>query len=187
MRVDTFRWHAVVLSTMLGLGTPRILSGFVSAFKMRRRVPPDWLPLLMAAVVLTEIFQFWWALAELLKRPQWSMTDFGLLIALVMTLFLAAALISPSEADLADGPGFFERDGRYALLVLALFDVGALVTNWWLWKQSVWSLPNLPVACLAVICAVAAVTRQRRIQAAMALAYLVVGLAGVMVDSPASY
>ena len=83
----------------------------------------------MAAVVLTEIFQFWWALAELLQRPQWSMTDFGLLIALVMVLFLAAALISPSEADLAEGPGFFDRDGRYALLILALFHVGALVTN----------------------------------------------------------
>src|ERR1041384_4251203 len=132
--MDTFRWLAVVLSTILGLGTTRILSGFVSAFKMRSRTKQDWLPLLMAGVVLTEIFQFWWALAELLQRPQWSMVDFGFFIALVLTLFLAAALISPSESDLAEGPGFFQRDGRYALLVLGFFHVGALVTNWWLWS-----------------------------------------------------
>lgn len=185
--MDTFRWLAVVLSTILGLGTTRILSGFVSAFKMRRRTRPDWVPLLMGAVVLIEIFQFWWALAELLQRQTWSMSDFGLLVALVMVLFLAAALISPSEADLAEGPGFFQRDGRYALLLLAVFHAGALVTNWWLWNQSVWSAPSIPVITLAAICVVAAMTRQRRIQAAMALLYVVVGFAGVLTDSPESY
>lgn len=185
--MDTFRWLAIVLSTILGLGTTRILSGFVSAFKMRHRVTPDWLPLSMAAVVLTEIFQFWWALAELLDRPQWSMTDFGLLLALAMMLFLAAALISPSEADLADGPGFFERDGRYALLVLALFHTVALLTDWWLWQQPVWSAPSSPVIGLAAICVVAAVTRLRRVQTAMAVLYLVFGLIGIVADSPTSY
>lgn len=185
--MDTFRWLAVVLSTILGLGTTRILSGFVSAFKMRRRVAPDWLPLVMAAVVLIEIFQFWWALAELLARPQWSMMDFGLLITLAMTLFVAAALISPSEADLADGPGFFERDGRYALLVLALFHVGALFTNWWLWREPLYSGANYPVVALAAICTVAAVTKQRRIQIAMVMLYVVFGLAGVLTESPTSY
>ena len=185
--MDTFRWLAVVLSTILGLATTRILSGFVSAFKMRRRTTPDWLPLLMAAVILTEIFQFWWALAELLQRPQWSIIDFGLLIALAMTLFLAAALISPSEADLAEGPGFFQRDGRYALLALAVFHLAALVTNWWLWNQPPWAAQALPVIGLAVICVAAAVTSQRRIQATIAVLYLLLGLAAVIVVSPSSY
>jgi hypothetical protein len=185
--MDTFRWLAVVLSTILGLATTRILSGFVSAFKMRRRITPDWLPLLMAAVVLTEIFQFWWALAELLQRPQWSMIDFGLLIALAMTLFLAAALISPSEADLAEGPGFFQRDGRYALLALAVFHVGALVTNWWLWNLPPWATQDLPVIGLAVICVAAAVTSQRHIQVTMAVVYLLLGLAAIIAASPSSY
>lgn len=185
--MDTFRWLAVVLSTILGLATTRILSGFVSAFKMRHRVTPDWLPLLMAAVVLIEVFQFWWALAELLTRPQWSMIDFGLLLGLAMTLFVAAALITPSDADLADGPAFFQRDGRYALLVLALFHVGALVTNWWLWKQPFFSVLNTPVIGLAAICVIAAVTKQRRIQIAMAALYLLLGVVGSISESPTSY
>lgn len=185
--MDAFRWLAVVLSTMLGLGTTRILSGFVSAFKMRHRATPDWLPLSMGAVVLVEIIQFWWALAELLGRPHWSMADFALLLALAMLLFLSAALISPSEADLADGPGFFVRDGRYALLVLAMFHVTALVTNRWIWGQPVLSLPNAPTIGLVAICLVSAFTKRRRIQAAMAVLYLLVGFAGVMAESPASY
>lgn len=185
--MDTFRWLAVVLSTILGLGTTRILGGFVSAFKMRRRRTPDWLPLLIAAVVLVEIIQFWWALAELLQRPRWSMIDFALLLALVMQLFLAAALISPSEADLAEGPGFFERDGRYALLVLAAFHVMALVTNRVLWNQPILSAPNAPTIVLAGICLVAAMLKRRHIQAGMAILYLLVGLAAVLSDSPSSY
>lgn len=185
--MDTFRWLAVVLSTILGLGTTRILGGFVSAFKMRRLARPDLLPLLMAAVVLAEIFQFWWALAELLSRPEWSMTDFGLLLTLAMMLFLAAALISPSEADLAEGPGFFERDGRFALLVLALFHTVALVTNWWLWKQPVWSTPSFPVIGLVTVCVMSALTKKRRVQIAMAMLYLVLGLVGIVADSPTSY
>lgn len=185
--MDTFRWLAVVLSTILGLGTTRILSGFVSAFKMRRRVAIDWLPMVMAAVVLTEIFQFWWALAELLERPRWSILDFALLIALVMVLFLAAALISPSEADLAEGPGFFGRDGRYALLILALFHVGALVANWWLWSQPVWSASSIPVFGLAAICVAASATSRRGVQVTMAALYFVVAVAGILAESPAYY
>jgi len=185
--MDTFRWLAVVLSTILGLATARILSGFVSAFKMRRRVNMDWLPLLMAAVVLIEIFQFWWALAELLPRQQWSMTDFGLLLSLAMTVFVAAALISPSDVDLASEPAFFERDGRYGLLVLSMFHIGALITDWWLWKQPLASAQSALVVGLAAICAVAALTKQRRIQIAMAALYLVFGLSASVFESPASY
>jgi hypothetical protein len=177
--MDTFRWLAVVLSTILGLGTTRILGGFVSAFKMRRRVRPDWLPLSMGGVVLIEIVQFWWALAELLTRPHWSMTDFALLLALAMRLFLSAALISPSEADLADGPGFFVRDGRYALLVLGLFHVMALVANRWIWGQPVLSSPNAPTIALVAICFAAALTTNRRTQATMAVLYLLAGFAAV--------
>lgn len=185
--MDTFRWLAVVLSTILGLGTTRILSGFVSSFKMRRRVQVDWLPLLMAGVILLEIVQFWWALAELLGRPQWAMADFALLLLLVMLLFVSAALISPSDADLADGPGFFERDGRYALLVLGLFHVFAAVTNWRLWNSSVFTPDGLPVLMLASICFVASMTKRRGLQQMMAGLYLIVGLVGVWVESPAAY
>lgn len=185
--MDTFRWLAVVISTMLGLGTTRVLSGYVSAFKMRHRVALDWLPLTMAAVILFEIFQFWWALAELLQRPHWSMADFGILIVLAMLLFLAAALIMPSETDLIDGRAFFERDGRWALLILAIFHMAALLANSRLWGQSFADLDALPVATLAGVCLVAAVTRRRRLQEAMALLYVAIGATGIIAESPMSY
>jgi hypothetical protein len=185
--MDTFRWLAVVLSTIIGLGITRVLSGFVSAFKLRRRARPDWLPLLIAAVILSEILQFWWALAELLNRPDWTVTDFMLLIALVMQLFLAAALITPSEAEIMEEAGFFERDGRYALLVLAIFHLTAIVTNHRLWGQSALSLGSLPIVALAVICLVAAATKRRKLQEAMAILYLAASVVSIMIESPAGY
>ena len=145
--MDTFRWLAVVLSAVLGLGVTRVLTGFISVFKMRRRTRPDWLPLLMGAVVLAEMLQFWWALVELLHRQHWTAIDFLLLVALVMLLFLAA-LIMPTKTDLAESPGFFERDGRWALLVLALFHVAATFTNLWFWNQPglvVTFVPKVPI------------------------------------------
>lgn len=185
--MDTFRWLAVVLSTVLGLGITRVLTGFVAAFKMRARTRPDWLPLLLGAVVLAEILQFWWALVELLHRTGWSATDFVLLVTLVLLLFLAAALIMPTESDLAEGPGFFERDGRWALLILALFHVAATVANGWFWGQPVLSIPALPGLALAATSLTAAVTTRRHLQEAMAVLYLVLSIAAVVMDSAASY
>jgi hypothetical protein len=185
--MDTFRWLAVVLSTMLGLGIARILSGFVSAFKMRRRVRLDWLPLLLGGVILAEIVQFWWALAELLHRAQWTAGDFTFLLVLVMLLFLAAALIMPADNDLAEGPDFFERDGRWALLVLALFHVAAILANLWFWQQSPVSLPTLPIAVLAAASLTAAITTRRRLQETMAVVYVACSVAAAWADSPLSY
>lgn len=185
--MDTFRWLAVVLSTIIGLGITRILGGFVSAFKLRRRARPDWLPLTIAAVVLSEILQFWWALADLLTRTEWAVVDFMLLVALVMQLFLAAALITPSETEIVEEADFFARDGRYALLVLAVFHLTAIVTNHRLWGQSALSPESLPILALAVICLVAASTRRRRLQEALAILYLLAGVAGILIESPWGY
>jgi hypothetical protein len=89
----------VVLSTVLGLGVARILSGFVAAFKAGGRVRQDWLPLLLAGVILAELLQFWWAIAELSVAKTWTLASFTLLVGLIVMLFLAAALIVPAESD----------------------------------------------------------------------------------------
>lgn len=136
---------------------------------------------------MAEMLQFWWALVELLHRQHWTAIDFLLLVALVMLLFLAAALIMPTEADLAEGPGFFERDGRWALLVLALFHVAATVTNRWFWDQLLLSIPALPGIALAATSLIAAVTTRRHLQEVMAVLYLVLSIAAILAASPGSY
>jgi hypothetical protein len=73
-------------------------AGYVTAFKARRQTPPDWLPLILAGVVLGELLQFWWAIAELATIKSWSLPAFTFLVGLIMALFLATALIVPAES-----------------------------------------------------------------------------------------
>lgn len=185
--MDTFRWIAVVLSTVLGLGIARILTGYVAVFKMRATVGFDWLPALLSAVVLAEILQFWWAIAELGSRPGWSLADFTLLVVLVMLLFLSAALIAPSETDLSARTDYFQRDGRWALLVLATFHFVAIVVNAWFWNQPILSLPSLLTFLLGAISVIAAVTARRPVQQIMALAYCALTVLDTFLESPLTY
>lgn len=185
--MDIFRWIAVVLSTVLGLGIARILTGYVAAFKMRDRVAVDWLPVILSAAVLGEILQFWWAIVELAPRPSWSLADFTILVALAMLLFLSAALISPSESDLDRRAGYFEKDGRWAMLVLAAFHGVAIFANAWFWNEPVLSRVTLVVVLLALVSLCAALIRRRPVQQAMAIAYCLIAFVGTFVESPVSY
>jgi hypothetical protein len=185
--MDTFRWIAVVLSTVLGLGIARILSGYVAAFKMRAKVGYDWLPALLSAVVLSEILQFWWAIAELGTRPNWTLADFTVLIALVMLLFLSAALIAPTEGDLDQRRDYFEHDGRWALLVLACYHLAAIVANARFWDAPLLGLSALLTLALAAISGAAALITRRPVQQILAIAYCLLAVMATLVDSPSAY
>lgn len=185
--MDTFRWIAVVLSTVLGLGIARILSGYVAVFKLRAKVGFDWLPLLLSAVVLGEILQFWWAIAELGARTGWSLADFTILVVLVMLLFLSAALIAPTDGDLDQRTSYFERDGRWALMVLAAYHFAAIFANGWFWGVPLVSYVALLTALLGAISVVAAVVPRRGVQQTMAVAYCALAVFATFVDSPATY
>ena len=185
--MDIFHWVAVVLSTILGLGIARILSGYVIAFKSRRRVVTDWLPLLVAAIILGEILQFWWALAELSGRGQWSLADFSLLVGLAMLLFLAAALIVPTDTGIADPRQAFEHDGRWSLLVLAAFHAFAILVNWWFWAVSPLAMASLMIWATCIVSAAGALTPHRRTQKLAILLYCMLAVGVIFAQSPTAY
>ncbi|MBH0236454.1 hypothetical protein [Methylobrevis albus] len=185
--MDAFRWIAVVLSTVLGLGIARILTGYATAFKLRHRTTADWLPLLLSAVILGEMLQFWWAIAELGGRTGWTLPDFTLLLALVVQLFLAAALVAPTEADLAEGDSAFARDGRWAFAIIAAFHLTAIVANAWFWEEPLLSLASAGVVALAAISTIGALVNRRRVQIAVLACYAPLTIADVLLQSPASY
>jgi hypothetical protein len=185
--MDIFHWVAVVLSTILGLGIARILSGYVIAFKSRHRAKIDWLPLLVTAIILGEILQFWWALAELSGRGQWSLADFTLLVALAMLLFLAAALIVPTDTELADPGKAFEHDGRWSLLVLAAFHAFAILVNWWFWAVSPLAFASLIIWATCIVSAAGALTPHRQTRKFAILLYCVLAVGVIFTESPLAY
>ncbi|CAG1014352.1 hypothetical protein RHIZO_04758 [Rhizobiaceae bacterium] len=184
--MEAFHWIVVPISTILGLSLARLLGGYVAAVKGRAGLRFDWLPLVFAAAILGAALQFWWALLELSGREHWSLSAFTLLVAMILALFTAAALISPSDAD-SDLRRAFERDGHWALLALATFHTLAIVANSWLWGVPLISVDQALQLLLALLCAATAFVRRRRFQEGAALVYLLSSLADILVASISTY
>jgi hypothetical protein len=185
--MDAFRFTAVVLSIVLGLAVARILSGFVTAFRARGRVPQDWLPLMLAAAILGELVQFWWALAELAGARTWSAGGFGLLVALILLLYLAAALIVPPEAAAEPPRKAFERDGRWAMAVLGAYHLGAIVTNCLLFGEPLVSASQAVLLGQAALALAVAFSRARAAQALFAVAFVATTALDLVLASRLSY
>lgn len=130
--MDTFRWIAVIVAMILGLGVARLLVSAVGIFRARRRATLDWVPLVWAATIFLQEVAFWWNLEEAASRvTAWTLPSFLLLVALVLALFLAASLILPFD-EMTEGKSlrtFFEEDGRWALLALAAFNGAVALIN----------------------------------------------------------
>lgn len=184
--MDAFHWIVIPISTVLGLALARLLGGYVTAIKGRTRMRFDWLPLTFAAAILGVALQFWWALLELSPHRDWSLSAFALLMAMIMALFTAAALISPGEDD-ADLGVAFERNGRWALVALAVFHGLAIVANRLLWGEAVLSPIQALEAVLAALCLVAGLVRHRRTQEAVAVSYVLLSVVDTLAASVEVY
>lgn len=172
--MDTFRWMSVVVSMILGLGVARLLVGAVGVFKARHTRTVDWLPLLWAAAIFLQQVNFWWSLEGAGTGTTWTLPAFLLLVGLVLALFLAAAVILPVDPLAADDTfrSCFERDGRWSLLGLAAFNVLAMVANWELWNEGPFA-ESVRLNLVLTIVPVAGFLGSRRVQAAAAVAYVV--------------
>ncbi len=187
--MDTFRWIAVVVSMILGLGVARLLTGVVAVFRARDRAALDWLPLVWAAAIFIQQIAFWWSLEDAAGRvTTWTLPTFLLLVTLVLALFLAAALVLPAN-DMAEGDSLramFEKDGRFALLALGAFNAVVILANWVIWREDPLSESVRLNVALTVV-PVAGFLGSRRIQAIAAVVYIAVAIWGVIELSPAAY
>ena len=186
--MDTFRWMSTVFSMILGLGVARILLAGIALFRARGTIRIDWLPCVWAAFIFLQQITFWWSIEELTTTvPHWTFANFLLLVSLVLTLFLAAASILPSEGfgsgNLRD---FFERDGRWGLLALAAFNAIAIALNVLFWRASILS-PGEMLNLVLVVLPLAVFAGPRRLQVAATLAYAPFGIYSMTQLVPMSY
>jgi hypothetical protein len=141
--MEAFRWVTVIVSIILGLGLTRILTSAISVFRARKRASLDWLPLVWAGTIFLQQIGFWWSLDELSKLvPHWSLGAFLFLVCLVLSLFIAAALILPSH-DMVKGESlrdYFQMDGRWALMAVCGFNTLAIFANIVFWHSAIISL-----------------------------------------------
>jgi hypothetical protein len=187
--MDTFRWISVVISMILGLGVARLLTGALVVFRARGNAVLDWVPLIWAAAIFIQQVAFWWSLEEAAVRlPTWTLGAFLMLVLLVLALFLAASLALPGS-DMAAGDSlrlYFDKDGRWALVALAAFNLVVILANWVIWGAGPLSEAVRINVALTVV-PLAGFLGSRRVQALAALAYMAIVIWGVVDLSPAAY
>lgn len=186
--MDEFRMIATVLSMVLGLGVTRLLLGVVAVFRARQQSPVDWVPVAWAGCLFMEQLQYWWAINFLpTVRSEFSFLDFLFLVLLTMTLFVAAALLLPSrpEDEQAGLRAYFDKDGRYGVLAIAVFSTLALAVNVFFFEAtplSAWGALEVPLIAIPLA---AFLARTRRSQVLLVAAYVPLSLIdmGVVLNS----
>ncbi len=127
---------SVALSLILGLGVALLLSSGLAAFRARRDVRLDAIPIAWAGYIFVSQLQYWWGPVFLLNTfDRVSGPAFIVLTVMAVLLFLAGGLVLPSNVvrypdDLA---AYFDRDGRWGVLAYAVYWLlGVPLNNVWL-------------------------------------------------------
>ena len=188
--MSAFEYFSVALSFVLGLGVTRLLLGVVHVFLARRRQQVHWIPLAWAASIFIYQVQFWWALFELnAALPAWTHAAFVTLMAHALLLFVAGTLILPGSDRHAHDSllGYFEEDGRWALLAIACYSGLSYWTNWALFGTPPFGFIGLVVAVPVTLSLAAFVVTNRKAGGWLAAAYLLFAFYAYSVLSPAVY
>jgi len=188
--MDSFRWIAVAISMLLGIGVTRLLSSAVVIVRNRHEFRLDALPIAWATFIFVAQIQFWWAIIELAKlKSVWTLANFLALLSMPLLLFVAAALVLPHEArerDL-DLRTAFERDGRLALVALALFNAVACAVDVTWWSADLFSASGAMICALTVLPLALLFASRRAYQLAITAAYAILLVVSEIVNSPAAY
>lgn len=188
--MDSFRWIAVAISMILGIGVTRLLSSAVMIVRNRTEFVFDVLPAAWATFIFIAQIQFWWAIIELAKlKSVWTLTNFLALLSMPLLLFIAAALVLPHEARERDLNlrSAFARDGRLALVALALFNAVACAVDVAWWSTNLLTPTGVMTCALAVLPLAPLFTERRGLQLIVTMGYAALLIASEVANSPAAY
>ena len=124
----------VAISVVLGLGITRLLNAAVSLIRAHKRVIFHWATALWAFCIALYVLQLWWVGWELRDVPDWSISDFFIMVIGATCIYGAAELSLPSEDyDISDDSeldflAHSQSFGRLsALAMLIYFCIGPYV------------------------------------------------------------
>lgn len=93
----------VAISVVLGLGITRLLNSVVSLIRAHEKVMFHWATALWAFCIMLYVLQLWWVGWELRDVPEWTITDFFIMVIGAICIYGAAELSLPSEDyDISD-------------------------------------------------------------------------------------
>lgn len=164
----SFQWIQGALGIITGLAMTRIAVSASQMFIGRKSVRLDWIPFVWAASIFFLLLQFSWGFVALEGRVEaWSFAIFLSLLCVVLTLFVAAALILPNSEAQAGGDlrGWHSDHGRWAMPFVAVYVLLAYPFNWFFLKSN--PLENPASLIIASLALTAFRTRSRRVLTAV--------------------
>ena len=100
--MNEFSYLSVLLSIIIGLAVTQLLTGMRGQMLGRERVRGFWSTQMWAGVLLLVCTQTWWAMFDLRARQAWDFSDFAILLAQTIALYLLTGLVYPDfSADRA--------------------------------------------------------------------------------------
>jgi hypothetical protein len=165
---DVYSHVKVVISIIVGLGITTLLKGFAVFVQHPKRAKVSLLHLGWAASLLLWIIHFWWWEFRLAMVPQWTFEIYFFVILYAILFYFLSTLLFPS--DLKDYAGyedyFLSRRGWFFGFLAATFVADIIDTSL---KGSAYlhsfgiEYP-IRIAVSLLLCIVAMITRNRRIQ-----------------------
>lgn len=93
--MDEFSYLSVLLSIIIGLAVTQLLTGMRGEMLGRERVRGFWPTQVWAGALLLVCTQTWWAMFDLRTRHEWDFSNFAILLAQTIALYLLTGLVYP--------------------------------------------------------------------------------------------
>ncbi len=156
-KMNNYNWIATTIGIVLALGMTRLLASWVALFRSRKRVTLDWVPPVWSMGIFFSMLDFSWVIHRFTgTEREWTFASCVILLGFAVILYAASALILSTE-ELPEGSSLrsgFAEDGRWALILLALYDFLCIFMNWFYWDDhpvSFGGAVNLTLAGLALM------------------------------------
>lgn len=179
--MSPFDYVAVIISVVIGLGLSHLLTGLVKLVKGRRLVRFYWIHLVWVALSFMGHVFLWWTLWNLRRFQNWDFFTFLLLLLEPVLLFVSVAFLIPEprpgeEIDLRE---YFYENRAAFFGVNAVFTLLMIVINGLLLSGRFLSPPAYVMGVMTALHCGAAVTKNERFHAAVALLFTLLFVAFV--------
>jgi hypothetical protein len=179
-----FEFICAFYSVVLGVAVAQLMTGVGRLAEERDRVRGYWVSNVWIVTVLMCDVTNWWGMWGLHDAKRWSIYSFLLLVALSGTVYLTTVLLFPripaSEEAVIDMEQHYYKSGPIFFPAMAAAWVLAFVCNWSFFPITWLSPGNVFPVFMIILCAIAAVTANRRYHAVFAIIGLLVVIVNVL-------
>jgi hypothetical protein len=184
-----FDYFGVLISIILGLALTHILRGLGRIIQVRHEIRIYWVQVVWAVNVVIYVLSVWWSMYWWKGLGDWTFEWFLFVTAYAIAVFIWAYMLVPAEVVAGmDFRAYFLANRRWFFgiqLVVVLTDIPETLQKAAMHLRPVPTQYGLLIACLLLVSVVGIITDNRRVHAALCIAWLLAALAYLFLSSGA--